>query len=107
MMRALTGLPYRDTQCGFKLFRVDAAREIFSRQRLEGFGFDVEVLYIANLLGYECIEVPVRWNDVAGSKVSLWRGMGAFGDLFQVWWNGLTGKYDALPRGAADAVRPG
>jgi dolichyl-phosphate beta-glucosyltransferase len=107
VMRALTGLPYRDTQCGFKLFRVDAAREIFSRQRLEGFGFDVEVLYIANLLGYECIEVPVRWNDVAGSKVSLWRGLGAFGDLFQVWWNGLTGKYDALPRGAAGAVRPG
>ncbi len=47
MMRALTGLPYQDTQCGFKLFRADAAREIFSRQRLEGFGFDVEVLYIA------------------------------------------------------------
>jgi dolichyl-phosphate beta-glucosyltransferase len=107
VMRALTGLPYRDTQCGFKLFRVDSAREIFSRQRLEGFGFDVEVLYIANLLGYGCIEVPVRWNDVAGSKVSLWRGLGAFGDLFQVWWNGLTGKYDAQPEPTADAVRPG
>jgi dolichyl-phosphate beta-glucosyltransferase len=106
-MRALTGLPYRDTQCGFKLFRADAAREIFSRQRLEGFGFDVEVLYIANRLNYLCLEVPVRWNDVAGSKVSLWRGLSAFGDLFKVRWNGLTGKYDRVPRAATDPVRPG
>jgi dolichyl-phosphate beta-glucosyltransferase len=107
VMRALTGLPYHDTQCGFKLFRADAAREIFSRQRLEGFGFDVEVLYIAHRLGYSCAEVPVRWNDVAGSKVSLWRGLGAFGDLFKVRWNGLTGKYNALPQPAADAMRQG
>lgn len=93
VMRAVTGLPYRDTQCGFKLFRAQAAREIFSRQQLEGFGFDVEVLFIARRLGYECLEIPVRWNDVAGSKVSLRRGLGAFADLFQVRWNGMTRKY--------------
>ena len=51
VMRLVTGLPFRDTQCGFKLFEARAAREIFSRQRLDGFGFDVEVLYIARLLG--------------------------------------------------------
>jgi glycosyltransferase involved in cell wall biosynthesis len=95
VMRAVTGLPFRDTQCGFKLFDARAAREIFSRQRLEGFGFDVEVLFLARRLGYTCLEIPVRWNDVAGTKVSLWRGLGAFGDLFAVRWNSLTGKYEA------------
>jgi dolichyl-phosphate beta-glucosyltransferase len=93
VMRVVTGLPFRDTQCGFKLFEARAAREIFSRQRLDGFGFDVEVLYIARLLGLECLEVPVRWNDVAGSKVSLWRGLGAFLDLLRIRWNAITRKY--------------
>lgn len=93
VMRLLTGLPFRDTQCGFKLFESQAAREIFRRQTLDGFGFDVEVLYIARRLRYKCIEVPVKWNDVAGTKVSLWRGMTAFLDPLKVRWNGLTGKY--------------
>lgn len=93
VMRVITGLPFRDTQCGFKLFQTTAAREIFRRQRLDGFGFDVEVLYIAKTLGYESIEVPVKWNDVAGTKVSLWRGMAAFLEPLQVRWNGLKGNY--------------
>lgn len=93
VMRSVTGLPFRDTQCGFKLFETSAAREIFSRQRLEGFGFDVEVLFIARKLGCRVLEVPVRWNDVAGTKVSLWRGMAAFLDPLKVRWNGLVGRY--------------
>jgi len=93
VMRVTTGLPFQDTQCGFKLFEARAAREIFGRQRLEGFGFDVEVLYIARWLGYRAVEVPVRWNDAAGTKVSLWRGMTAFLDPLKVRWNGVTGKY--------------
>ncbi len=92
-MRLVTGLPFRDTQCGFKLFAGAAAREIFSRQRLDGFGFDVEVLYIALKLGYHTVEVPVKWNDVAGTKVSLWRGLMAFLDPLRVRWNGLVGRY--------------
>jgi dolichyl-phosphate beta-glucosyltransferase len=92
-MRAITGLPYRDTQCGFKLFEAGAAREIFSRQRLDGFGFDVEVLFIARLLGYAAAEVPVRWNNAAGSTVSLWRGVMAFLDPLKVRWNGWMGRY--------------
>ncbi len=93
VMRAITGLPFRDTQCGFKLFETRAAREIFPRQRLDGFGFDVEVLFIARKLGCRVLEVPVRWNDVAGTKVSLWRGMAAFLDPLKVRWNGLVGRY--------------
>jgi dolichyl-phosphate beta-glucosyltransferase len=93
LMRIETGLRFHDTQCGFKLFQTAAAREIFRRQRLDGFGFDVEVLYIATHLGYRALEVPVRWNDVAGTKVSMWRGVAAFLDPLKVRWNGITGKY--------------
>jgi glycosyltransferase involved in cell wall biosynthesis len=100
VMRMITGLPFRDTQCGFKLFEAGAAREIFARQLLDGFGFDVEVLYIAQHLGFRAIEVPVRWNDAAGTKVSLWRGLKAFSDPVRVRWNGVTGKYRSA------AVRP-
>jgi glycosyltransferase involved in cell wall biosynthesis len=93
VMRIITGLPFRDTQCGFKLFQTAAASEIFRRQRLEGFGFDVEVLYIAQHLGYRTLEIPVRWNDVAGTKVSLTRGVAAFFDPLKVRWNGIRGVY--------------
>jgi len=79
-VRVITGLPFWDTQCGFKLFETKAAREIFRRQQLERFGFDVEVLFIARKLGYSTIEVPVRWNDVAGTKVSAVSGLSAFLD---------------------------
>jgi glycosyltransferase involved in cell wall biosynthesis len=93
VMRLTTGLPFHDTQCGFKLFETRVAKAVFSRQRLNGFGFDVEALYIARRLGFKCLEVPVKWNDVAGTKVSLWRGIAAFFDPLRVRWNGLTGKY--------------
>ena len=63
-----TGLPFRDTQCGFKLFETAAAREVFRRQMLYGLGFDVEVLFIARRLGYREVEVPVRWDNVEGTK---------------------------------------
>jgi len=93
VMRAVTGLPFHDTQCGFKLFQRQAAREIFRRQRLDGFGFDVEALYIASRLGYRVLEIPVRWNDVAGTKVSAARGLAAFADILHVRWNGFRGLY--------------
>ncbi len=92
VMRLVTGLPFHDTQCGFKLFQTGAAREIFRRQLLDGFGFDVEVLFIAKRLGYRTLEVPVRWNDVAGTKVSLMRGVVAFLDPLKVRWNGIDGE---------------
>jgi glycosyltransferase involved in cell wall biosynthesis len=93
VMRIVTGLPFHDTQCGFKLFERNAAGEIFRRQLLDGFGFDVEVLYIGRRLKYHAIEVPVRWNDVAGTKVSTWSGITAFLDPLKVRWNGVSGKY--------------
>jgi glycosyltransferase involved in cell wall biosynthesis len=92
-MRVVTGLPFKDTQCGFKLFETSAGREVFSRQQLDGFGFDVEVLFIAKQLGLKSVEVPVRWDNVEGTKVSLLLGFGAFLDLWRVRRNALQGKY--------------
>jgi dolichyl-phosphate beta-glucosyltransferase len=93
VMRVVTGLPFRDTQCGFKLFRARAAREIFSRQRLEGFSFDVEDLMIAKLLGHRAIEVPVVWNNVEGTKVSTLAGISSFAALLGIRWRSITGQY--------------
>jgi len=93
VMRGVTGLPFADTQCGFKLFREDAAREVFARQTLERFGFDVEVLFVARKLGYKAVEVPVRWNHAEGSKVGMFTGLHAFGELAEVRFNDLMGYY--------------
>jgi glycosyltransferase involved in cell wall biosynthesis len=93
VMRGVTGLPFADTQCGFKIFREDAAREIFERQTLERFGFDVEVLFVARKLGYKAVEVPVRWNHAEGSKVGMFTGLHAFKELAEVRFNDLMGYY--------------
>lgn len=71
VVRGLTGLPYWDTQCGFKLFRLERCREVFQRQQIHGFVFDVEILFIARKWGLRVEEVPVIWRHAEGSKVSL------------------------------------
>jgi dolichyl-phosphate beta-glucosyltransferase len=93
VMRGITGLPFSDTQCGFKLYRSDAAKQIFAKQQLEGFGFDVEDLFLAQLLGIEVVEVPVRWNNVEGTKVSLLHGVDSFLDPLRVRWMQINGRY--------------
>ncbi|MGO9093729.1 MAG: dolichyl-phosphate beta-glucosyltransferase [Bryobacteraceae bacterium] len=94
LMRLATGLPFADTQCGFKLFEGAAAREIFRRQQIERWGFDAEVLFIARKLGYKMIEVPVRWSHSQGTKVSMFRdSLNMFLDLLRIRWNQLCGRY--------------
>ena len=93
IMRLVTGLPFSDTQCGFKLFRRDAARRVFPLQRLDGFSFDVEDLFVAHTLGIPTVEVPVRWNNVEGTKVGLMQGVASFLDLLRIRWNWLQGHY--------------
>ena len=92
-MRAVTGLPFRDTQCGFKLFRQDAAKSIFERQIEDGFSFDVEDLMIARALGLRSIEVPVEWSNVEGTKVSLTQGVKSFSDLARIRSRAVRGHY--------------
>jgi glycosyltransferase involved in cell wall biosynthesis len=94
LLRVITGLPFWDTQCGFKLFQGGAAREIFRRQRAEGFGFDAEVLFIARHLGYKIAEVPVRWNHVEGTKMRLFSDtLRMVLDLVTIRGNQLRGRY--------------
>ena len=73
LVRLATGLPFWDTQCGFKAFRLEACRPILEAARIEGFAFDVELLYLAGRAGLRIREVPVRWNHAEGSKVSFFR----------------------------------
>lgn len=73
LVRRITGLPFADTQCGFKLFTQEAADAIFRRTTVDRFAFDVEVLLLANRLGYHVVEFPARWHHAAGSKVHLVR----------------------------------
>lgn len=61
----------KDTQCGFKLFRTDVAKKIVSYQRIKGFAFDVELLYIARKMGYRVLEAPVKWKHVEFSRVNV------------------------------------
>ena len=92
-MQAFIGLHLHDTQCGFKLFRGDVAKQVFERQQIERFGFDVEALFVAQKLGYRIAEVPIRWNHVEGSKVGMLNGAQSFLDLFKIRWYQMTGKY--------------
>jgi glycosyltransferase involved in cell wall biosynthesis len=94
-VRLILGLPYVDTQCGFKAFRREAVLPIFQRQCVFGFGFDPELLYVARLHGLKVGEVAVQWNHVPGSKVSfLSDSIHMFCDLIRIRWNHLRGKYE-------------
>lgn len=73
LLRTFLQIPFRDTQCGFKLFRHEAAQRIFHRARTDGFAFDVEAILIAFQLGYAVREMPVRWVNDPDSKVTLLR----------------------------------
>jgi glycosyltransferase involved in cell wall biosynthesis len=73
ILRGLAPVAVRDTQCGFKAFRARAAREIFSRQRLDGFAFDAEVLLLADKLGFQSADLPVRWINSPDSRVRIVR----------------------------------
>jgi dolichyl-phosphate beta-glucosyltransferase len=73
ILRSLSLIPFRDTQCGFKAFRREAAQEIFGLQEIDGFAFDVEVILLAQALGYHVAELPVRWLNSPESKVHIVR----------------------------------
>jgi glycosyltransferase involved in cell wall biosynthesis len=90
-MIALRGT--HDTQCGFKMFRRAAARSIFSLQRLDRFGFDVEVLYLARKLSLKVAEVPVEWHEGTKTSLKLATPLSMLADLFKIRWNDWRGRY--------------
>jgi dolichyl-phosphate beta-glucosyltransferase len=71
LVRLATGMPFWDTQCGFKAFRLDVCRPILKSARIEGFAFDVELLFLAHRAELRLREIPVRWNHAEGSKVRV------------------------------------
>lgn len=73
IVRTLTGLPFWDTQCGFKAFNMQRFRPLLNLMKIERFGFDVEFLYVANYKGLRLKEIPVRWNHCDGTKVNVFR----------------------------------
>ncbi len=73
LVRIATGLPFWDTQCGFKAFQLDVCRPILEAAHVNGFAFDVELLFLAHRAGLRIREIPVRWNHAEGSKVSFFR----------------------------------
>ena len=94
MLRALLGLPFKDTQCGFKAFTHRAAQSIFVLQRIERWGFDPELLFLARKLGLTVREVPVEWAHDERSKIHPLRdGLAIFFEMLKIRWNSLTGKY--------------
>jgi dolichyl-phosphate beta-glucosyltransferase len=106
-IRALLGLPFADTQCGLKGFRRQAALEVFGRSRLDGFAFDVEVLFLARRLGLRVGEVPVRAEERDGSRVQLVvDALGMLGDVLRVRRWAVSGDYDRAVHQAADTCTP-
>ncbi len=94
LINFVLGIPLKDTRCGFKMFRENAAREIFSSLLIPSFGFDDEVFVIARKRGLRFTEVPVEWHEIAGSAVSLKDVLKSFIEMAQIKWNFWTGKYD-------------
>jgi glycosyltransferase involved in cell wall biosynthesis len=93
--RKVMGLPYRDTQCGFKAFRREAAQTIFRLQTIERWGFDPELLFIARKLRYTIVEVPVTWGHDERTRISYLKdGMKMLEEMAEIRTNSLRGRYD-------------
>jgi dolichyl-phosphate beta-glucosyltransferase len=96
-MRLALGLQFQDTQCGLKGFRREAARSLFGRARMDGFAFDAEILFLADRLGYEVVEVPVQASDRDGSKVRLAAdALRMLGEVWSVRRSAARGIYDQM-----------
>ena len=96
LVETLTVPGVKDTQCGFKLFRGPVAHDLFSRMRIRGFSFDVEVLMMAQRRGYRITEVPVNWTHQPGSKVNLVTDSARMlWDLFVIRGRYMSGQYNS------------
>jgi dolichyl-phosphate beta-glucosyltransferase len=95
LLRLTLGLHFKDTQCGFKAFKRPAALAIFPLQKIERWGFDPEILFLARKLGFKVKEVPVLWGHSGGTRINpLVDGFRMFTEMLRVRWYSLTGKYD-------------
>jgi dolichyl-phosphate beta-glucosyltransferase len=97
-LRLILGLNFADTQCGFKAFRREAAQRIFPLQKIERWGFDPEILFLARKAGLVVKEVPVVWAHSEGTRLHPFRdGMHMFFDVLRIRWNSIKGVYATAP----------
>jgi dolichyl-phosphate beta-glucosyltransferase len=95
IIRKMSGLQFSDTQCGFKAFNMTKFRPLLDVMTIDRFGFDVEFLFVAKYYGLRLAEIPVRWNDVEGSKLSIFRDTRRmFTELSEIRRNARSGAYD-------------
>jgi len=98
LLRVILGLPFKDTQCGFKAFKQSAVQAVFPRQKIERWGFDPEILFLARKSGLRVQEVPVAWGHSGGARINpVIDGGRMFFEMLHIRWNGLMGKYDGGP----------
>jgi len=96
LLRLTLGLQFQDTQCGFKAFTRRAADAIFPMQRIERWGFDPEILFLARKRGFRVKEVPVVWGHSGGSRINpVLDGARMFSEMLRVRWYDIAGKYDS------------
>ncbi|HNU06959.1 MAG TPA: hypothetical protein PKO33_04270, partial [Pyrinomonadaceae bacterium] len=94
IVRTLTGLPFWDTQCGFKAFNMKKFRPLLAKMTIERFGFDVEFLFVANLKGLKLKEIPVRWDHDERTKVNVFRdSRRMFNEVREIRRNAKAGLY--------------
>jgi glycosyltransferase involved in cell wall biosynthesis len=106
LLRVTLGLQFADTQCGFKAFKRAAAQAIFPWQRIERWGFDPEILFLARKFGFKVEEVPVAWGHSGGARINpLIDGARMFQEMLRIRWYDLTGKYDGTDAMAASKAR--
>jgi hypothetical protein len=102
LLRIILGLRFKDTQCGFKAFTQRAAQTILPLQRIERWGFDPEILFLARKFGFRVEEVAVCWGHSGDTRIHpLLDGARMFWEMLRIRWYDLTGKYDGGPAVAA------
>jgi glycosyltransferase involved in cell wall biosynthesis len=103
LLRFTLGLKFKDTQCGFKAFRQAAVQTIFPQQKIERWGFDPEILFLARKFGFTVKEIPVAWGHSGGARINpVVDGSRMFFEMLRIRWNDITGKYDDISTIAAD-----
>lgn len=96
VLRVFLGLNFADTQCGFKAFRREAAQRIFPLQKIERWGFDPEILFLARRMNFTVKEVPVVWAHNEGTRLHPFRdGFRMFLEVLRIRWNSISGAYTA------------
>ncbi|HLW84546.1 MAG TPA: dolichyl-phosphate beta-glucosyltransferase [Candidatus Sulfotelmatobacter sp.] len=106
LLRITLGLQFKDTQCGFKAFQQASVQKIFPLQKIERWGFDPEILFLARKFGFRVQEVPVAWAHSGGTRISpLADGSRMFWEMLRIRWYDLTGKYDVAAAGATEPAK--